>query len=124
MSPSATSRSPNLDQVHLSSSEQCCIERFITQYIQTRDIEPTDRSRQRLLAALEDYPCATRVTLYELNAWLDNRLELRALHPQCAHSIDRWVNQRLRGIWEIAGNKNPRSMARPVAGNMALKLKP
>lgn len=82
MSLSATSRSTNLGQIHLSSSEQCCIERFITQYIQTRDIEPTDGARQRLLAALENYPCAVRVALYELNAWLDKRLGLRASHPQ------------------------------------------
>ena len=98
--------------IHLSSSEFCCIERFITQYIRTRDIEPTEGARQRLLAALEDYPRAVRVALYELNAWLDNRLQLRAFHPQCARAIDEWVNQRLRGIWEIAGTKKPRTMAR------------
>ena len=72
--------STKLDQVHLSSSERCCIERFITQYIQTRDIEHADCARQRLLEALEDYPCAERVALFELNAWLDNRLGFRAVH--------------------------------------------
>ena len=105
--PTNGTRSTNLSMIHLSSSEFCCIERFITQYIQTRDIEPTEGARQRLLAALEDYPRAVRVALYELNAWLDNRLQLRAFHPQCARAIDEWVNQRLRGIWEIAGTKNP-----------------
>ena len=78
MSSLATNtRSTKPDQVHLSSSERCCI----TQYIQTRDIEPTDGARQILLAALEDYSWAVRVALYELNAWPDNRLGLRALHP-------------------------------------------
>jgi len=82
MSSLATNtRSTKPDQVHLSSSERCCIEYFITQYIQTRDIEPTDGARQILFAALEDYSWAVRVALYELNAWLDNRLGLRALHP-------------------------------------------
>ena len=80
MSLSASSRSTNLDQIYLSSSEQCCIERFITQYIQTRDIEHADCARQRLLEALEDYPCAERVALFELNAWLDNRLGFRSMH--------------------------------------------
>lgn len=88
MSALATStRSMNLSQIHLSSSEHCGLEYFITQYIQSRDIEPTDHIRQGLLAALEDYyPCTIRVTLYELNAWLDNRLGLRASHPQCTSS--------------------------------------
>lgn len=81
MSALATNHATRLDRVHLSSSEHYDIELFITQYIQTRGIEPTDDARQSLLAALEDYPCAERVALYELNAWLDNRLGLRALHP-------------------------------------------
>lgn len=89
MSLSASSRSTNLDQIYLSSSEQCCIERFVTQYIQTRDIEPTDGARQRLLAALEDYPRVARVALYELNAWLDNRLGLKAKHPEHREVITR-----------------------------------
>ncbi|CAN7561874.1 hypothetical protein [Pseudomonas umsongensis] len=89
MSLFATSRSTNLGQIYLSSSEQCCIERFITQYIQTRDIEPTDGARQRLLAALEDYPRAARVALYELNAWLDRRLGLKAKHPEHLEIITR-----------------------------------
>ncbi|VVO23048.1 hypothetical protein PS723_04373 [Pseudomonas fluorescens] len=91
----ATNRSTKLGQIYLSSSEHCGIEHFITQYIQTRDIESTDGARQSLLAALEDYPCAVRVALYELNAWLDNRLGLRALHPQCLRVFDELDDQRL-----------------------------
>jgi len=100
MSLSTTNRSTNLDQIYLSSSEQCCIERFITQYIQTRDIEPTDGARQRLLAALEDYPRVARVALYELNAWLDNRLGLKAKHPERLEIITRvdHVLARLSGL--------------------------
>lgn len=89
MSSLATrTRSMNLDQVHLSASERCCIEHFITLYIQTRDIEPAEDVRPRLLAALEDYPSTVRVALYELNAWLDNCLGFRASHPQCLQGHD------------------------------------
>ena len=99
---SLTTSTPSrkLDQVHLSSSERCCIERFITQYIQTRDIELTDGARQRLLAALEDYPRVARVALYELNAWLDNRLGLKAKHPERLEIITRvdHVLARLSGL--------------------------
>ena len=100
MSLSASSRSTNLDQIYLSSTEQYCIERFITQYIQTRDIEPTDGARQRLLAALEDYPRVARVALYELNAWLDSRLGLKAKHPEHLEIITRvdHVLARLSGL--------------------------
>lgn len=96
MSSLATNtRSTTPDQVYLSSSERCCIEHFITQYIQTRDIGRTDGARQRLLVALEDYPCTVRVALYELNAWLDNRLGLRASHPQYLHVIGELDDQRI-----------------------------
>lgn len=79
-SPATSTPSMKLDQVHLSSSEHCCIERFITQYIQTRDIEPADKARQSLLAVLKNYPSTGHVALYELNAWLDSRLGFRAMH--------------------------------------------
>ena len=100
MSLSTTNRSTNLDQVHLSSLERCSVEHFITQYIQTRNIEPTDDARQHLLAALEDYPRVVRVTLYELNAWLDKRLGLKAKHPERLDIITRvdHVLARLSGL--------------------------
>ena len=80
MLPPAT-RSTNLSRISLSSSEHCGVKHFIQQYIQTRDVKPADRPERRLISALLDYPCAVRVSLYELNAWLDSRLGLRALHP-------------------------------------------
>ena len=100
MSLSASSRSTNLDQIYLSSSERCSVEQFITQYIQTRALEPTEDARQHLLVALEDYPRVFRVTLYELNAWLDNRLGLKAKHPERLEIITRvdHVLARLSGL--------------------------
>jgi hypothetical protein len=82
MSALDTNCLPQLNPIYLSSSEHCCIEDFITQYIRTRGIKTVEDARQSLLDVLEGYPpCPVRVTLYELNAWLDNRLGFRAWHP-------------------------------------------
>lgn len=97
-SPATSARSTNLEHVNLSSSEQCSIEHFVTQYIQTREIEPNDNARQVFLAALKDYPCTARVSLYELNAWLDNRLGLRASYRQFWRVVDGLINQRRQGF--------------------------
>ena len=91
----ATIRSTNLKKIHLSSSENCSIECFIDQYIDSRDIPPASQVRWSLLEALEEFPSAGRVSLYELNAWLDSRLQLRSLHPKNLYFIDETADQKL-----------------------------
>lgn len=87
--------STNLKTIHLSSSENCSLECFLDQYIDSRDIPPASQARWSLLKAIDEFPSAERVSLYELNAWLDSRLQLRALHPQNLSFVDETADQKL-----------------------------
>lgn len=95
MASSNKNPAPNLGLISLSSSEHCDIEYFVDQYILTREIERTKKIRRDLLAALMHYPPTARVSMFELNAWLDNRLGLRASQALCLHSIDDQTDQML-----------------------------
>ncbi|MNJ71924.1 hypothetical protein D3C77_685210 [compost metagenome] len=51
-------------------------------------MQPDAGLRGAVTAALRDFSCAAPVMLFELNAWLDNRLGLKALHPDYLDIID------------------------------------
>jgi hypothetical protein len=43
---------------------------------------PSDAEfRNEVIEALREFSCTAPVMLFEMNAWLDNRLGLKALHP-------------------------------------------
>lgn len=96
--PAQSSNSPKLNLIHLSSSESYGIEPYITQYIQSRSIASASYVRESLLAAIEDFPCSGRVSVYELNAWLDSRLELRSSYPQSLCVIDNAADQSIKAL--------------------------
>lgn len=76
------------DQIIISNTEHYSIECFVDQYVETRGVHSDAVFRNEVIAALRDFSCADPVMLFELNAWLDNRLGLKALHPDYLVIID------------------------------------
>lgn len=72
----------------ISNAEQCPIDSFIDQYVETRAMQPDAKLRNEVMEALCDFSCTAPVMLYEMNAWLDCRLSLKALHPDYLEIID------------------------------------
>ncbi|MDD1016691.1 hypothetical protein [Pseudomonas rubra] len=75
-------------QIIISSSEHCSIGCFINQYVESRGLQSDAGFSNEVTAALRDFFCAAPVKMFELNAWLDNRLGLKALHPDYLCIID------------------------------------
>lgn len=76
------------DNIIISSSEHYSINSFIDQYTETRSTQPDAALRNEVIRALRDFSCTAPVMLYEMNAWLDIRLGLKALHPDYLDMIN------------------------------------
>lgn len=78
----------NPEHIIISNSERCSIECFIDQYVETRAVQPCIELRNEAIETLGEFSCTAPVMLYEMNAWLDDRLGLKALHPDYQDIID------------------------------------
>ncbi|SEM52533.1 hypothetical protein SAMN04487857_102445 [Pseudomonas sp. ok272] len=76
------------EQIIVSSCEQFSIECFIDQYVSTRGVPSDAELRNAVIEALRAFSCTAPVMLFEMNAWLDNCLGLKALHPDYLDIID------------------------------------
>lgn len=78
----------SLDKIIVSNSEHCSIECFIDQYVKTRGVQSDAELRNDVIETLRRFSCTAPVMLFELNAWLDSCLGLKALHPDYLQIID------------------------------------
>ena len=67
--------------IYLTKTEHYQLDRFIGQYIQTRNLLSIPNIKQVLSSILERYPGKAPVMVNELNAWIDRNLGYRAAHP-------------------------------------------
>lgn len=91
MSPHPARNYPaSLNVIYVSKFEHCSIESFIDQYLASRALQPDTKRRNQVIEALLRFSDAAPVMLYQINAWLDKRLGLKASHPDHAALIEAW----------------------------------
>lgn len=89
MSPHPARPLPDsFNRIHISASENYTIECYVDHYINSRMSLCSAEDRDNIVQALSEYPGCILVMLYEMNAWLDNRLGLKALYPDDLHVLD------------------------------------
>lgn len=78
----------NPNHIIISSSEHCSVECFIDQYVESRGVPSDTEFRNEAIEALREFSCTAPVMLFEMNAWLDKCLGLKAFHPDYLDIID------------------------------------